>query len=126
MGDTPRLLDPGLSEGSIGISPVLDPGWSEGSLSSELGIREIVPREVLPGVSFTAGGCIGVAALRSGWRRVEEEMRGGGPAGGRINGSGFLLLGCGVVGTAPRSSSRLSSVLTRVLPAGSGPVIPIC
>ena len=105
---------------------MLDPGWSEGSLSSELGIREIVPREVRLGSVLTAGGCIGVAALRSGWRRVEEEMRGGGPAGGRITGCGFLLLGCGVVGTAPRSSSRLTSVLTRVLPAGSGPVMPIC
>ena len=86
----------------------------------------MVPREVLLGSAFTAGGCIGVAALRSRWRRVEEEMRGGGPAGGRINGTGTLLPGRGVVGTVPCTSSRLTSVLARVLPAGSGPVMPIC
>ena len=37
------------------------------------------------------------------------------------NGNEELLLGLGVVGTLP-----LSSVLTRVLPAGPGPVMPIC
>ena len=87
----------------------------------------MVPREVLLGSVLTAGGCIGVAALCSCWRRVEEEeMRGGGPAGGRINGTGVLLLGRGVVGTPPRTSSRLTSVLARILPAGSGPVMLIC
>ena len=86
----------------------------------------MVPREVLLVSALTAGGCIGVAALCSCWRRVEEEVRGGGPDGGRINGGGFLLLGRGVTGIAPRTSSRLTSVLTRMLPAGSGPVMLIC
>ena len=86
----------------------------------------MVPREVLLGSVLTTGGCIGVAALRSCWRRVEEEMRGGGPDGGRINGTGVLLPGRGVTGIAPRTSSRLTSVLTRMLPAGPGPVMLIC